>query len=320
VGGSHSTNSSTVQAESGAAPAIEQRSGILLGFSCNGVADGSLARWLGVESIALAGTWNDRAASDQIGQYSLLEEYASWNGSIDDAIGGIFGDETWQDAAAGAFDERWAQAVASLKRAWGGREQSSLYVRFAHEFNLEGSDWSVKGSEAEHFKIAWQRFHRILKASLPKASLVWCPNDGTSAKLQLDVRDAYPGSAYVDVIGIDTYNQWPWVDSAQEFEQKIHAYNDDGSPLGAESWRLWAATKAKPLAIGEWASNGDSSKADGGGDSPDYIRRFHSWLMSHAGNGPGQIAYAVFFNCWDQFQVFPKGVQAKASEALRELY
>ncbi|HET9931587.1 MAG TPA: hypothetical protein VFQ35_12895, partial [Polyangiaceae bacterium] len=198
----------TAGAASGGAPSTTE---VKFGFSCNGVADGSLAKWLSSQVIAMAGTWNDTSADVQLEQYTLNHEYRDWNEDIDDAIGGIFKGETWAQAANGDFDVRWRSAVTSIKRAWGSRDPALLNVRFAHEFNLAESQWKVRGDEADAFRDAWARFHGIFKEVLPTASLVWCPNDGTSGSLALDVRKAYPGGSYVDVICIDTYNQWPWV-------------------------------------------------------------------------------------------------------------
>ena len=295
-------------------------SGVVFGFSCIGVADGTLAAWLSSHTVAMAGTWNEGTADDQLSQTTLRNEYGNWNKPIDVAIGAIFGDESWAQAAEGQFDARWSQAIDAMKSAWGTRDPALLKVRFAHEFNLDRSDWRVSGDEVNEFKQAWQRFYTIFKSRLPKASLVWCPNDGTSGSLGLDVRKSYPGSDYVDIICIDTYNQYPWVNSKSEFDAKLSGTNSDGSPLGAESWRQWAAQQGKPLAIGEWANNGDPGGEGGGGDSPDYIQRFHDWLYQHGGNGPGQITYAVFFNYWTQFQVYPSTMQTNAATRVRSLF
>jgi beta-mannanase len=210
--------------------------------------------------------------------------------------------------------------VASIKKNWAPRDPSLLNIRFAHEFNLDGSDWRVTGDDAENFKQAWRRFYRIFKANLPSASLVWCPNDGTSGDLELDIRDAYPGDDYVDVICIDTYNQWRWVNDAASFDEKLQGTYDNGAPLGAESWRKFAEAQGKPLAIGEWSSNGDPNAEGDGGDSPGYIEWFHDWLIEHAGNSAGKIKYAVFFNSWEQFQVFPETIQPRAAAAVRKLF
>ena len=100
---------------------------------------------------------------------------------------------------------------------------------------------------------------------------------------------------------------------------KLNGTNSDGSPLGAESWRQFAASKGKPMAIGEWASNGDSSGGNGG-DSPDYIQRFHDWLVANGGAGPGQIKYAIFFNGFTQFEIYPDTIQPNAAAKVRQLF
>ncbi|HET9953510.1 MAG TPA: glycosyl hydrolase [Polyangiaceae bacterium] len=295
---------------------------VKLCFCCEGVVDGRLANWLQSGEVQCAGTWNDASAAVQEQQYTIQpeSEYGSWQKLLENAIGGIFENETWAQAANGEFDARWERTVGNIEKAWKTRDQSLLNVRFAHEFNLFDSQWRVTGSDAENFKQAWRRFHGIFKSHLPNASLVWCPNDGTSGTLDLDVRNAYPGDAYVDIIAIDTYNQWPWVNDAQAFDKKLSGEYADGAPLGAESWRRFAEAHGKPFAIGEWASNGDPDSEGGGGDSPDYIERFHSWLVTHGGTGAGQIKYAVYFNNYKQFRVFPETIQPLAAEKVRELF
>jgi hypothetical protein len=297
--------------------------GIKLGFSVNGAADGSLAAWLTHHTMDCAGTWNDNAAETQTAQYSIQPsgDFGAWNRCLDLAVGGIFQSqgESWASAAAGAYDDRWRTAVAAIKSAWGARDPTLLNVRFAHEFNLKDSNWHVTGDDAANFKKAWARFHDIFKSALPSASLVWCPNDGTSSALNLDVRDSYPGNDQVDIIAIDTYNQYPWVDSAAGFTTKINGLGSDGSPLGAESWRKFAAGQGKPFAIGEWASNGDASGGNGG-DSPTYIQLFHDWLVANGGTGPGQIKYAVFFNGYTQFEIYPDTIQPNARDKVKQLF
>lgn len=318
AGSSNSTGGASTNA--GASGVASNTAQIKFGFSCNGVEDGTLAEWLSSHTIAMAGTWNDTTAEVQTEQYTLGNGFGDWNKDIDDAIGGIFKGETWAQAANGDFDDRWRETVRAIKKAWGSRNPALLNVRFAHEFNLAESQWRVSGADVGSFRRAWTRFYGIFKETLPTASLVWCPNDGTSGSLDLDIRDAYPGNEFVDVICIDTYNQWPWVDDAESFQEKIHRTEENGAPIGAEAWRAWAEQQGKPFSIGEWASNGDPEKADDGGDSPDYIQRFRDWLLQHGGSGPGKIKYAVFFNSYTQFEVFPDTMQPNAAAAVRKLF
>jgi hypothetical protein len=308
-------------------------SGVALGFSCEGVTDGQLANWVQSHAVRVAGTWDD-SFDAQTGQWSVSGNYADWTNMLDLAVGGIYQKQgqTWAQAASGAYKSRWQTAIDQIASGWGSRDPALLNIRFAHEFNLTGSDWKVTGGDAANFKKAWVIFHDLLKAKLPTASLVWCPNDGTSGGLGLDIANAYPGSDYVDVIGVDTYNAWPWVNTEADFTSKLNQGTAD-SPLGAEKWRQFAEQRGKPLAIGEWGNNGDTGEpADdgGGGDSPTYIRLFHDWLVSHGGTGAGQIKYAVYFNCTgypaaaggEKYQVFPESatIQPNAAKEVQRLF
>lgn len=328
-GGSAAQN--TGGSGSGATGSSTGLSGVTLGFSCVGVASGELAKQLRSGKIDMAGTWND-TADGQIEQWSISDEYKGWNKMIDVAVGGIYrqNGDSWAEAARGAYLDRWQKIIDNLASGWGSRDPSMLNIRFAHEFNLRESQWRVTGDDVENFKKAWIAFHELLKRKAPNSSLVWCPNDGTSGDLNLHIGDAYPGNDYVDVIAIDTYNSWPWVDTEDTFSQKL-GKGSVSEPEGAEKWRLFAQQRGKPLAIGEWASNGDtgtSIDAGGGGDSPTYIRLFHDWLVEHGGNGAGQIKYAVYFNCpgygaeagGEKYQIWPTTIQPKARDEIFRLF
>lgn len=288
---------------------------ILLGAAGPNAANGSFAAQLASRKIDIGATWND-SKDAQLAQWTIQPmvpqtgkpaEWGAWNGHLDLAVGGIFktqGD-SWAAAAQGNYDARWRQALNAVKAAWGSRANSLLWIRFAHELN--GSfmkDWSVGASEAGNYQSAFRRWAGLQREILPGSHVVWPLNDGSSTGF--DFRLAYPGDSFVDVIGIDTYNQYPHVNDQAAFDRKMLATDSNGTPVGAEAWRRFAESKGKPLALPEWANNSDPSGGGGGGDSALYIQAMHDWLTAHAGTGPGQIAYAVCFNLWTQFQLYPQ--------------
>ena len=263
----------------------------LSGASGDGAANGTFGNWRGTKST-IGGTWND-TYDGQINQYAVQPgfEWGAWQGDLDVAVGAIFTarGETWAAAANGAYDARWRAALGKLKSGWGART-GTLHIRFAHEFNGDWIPWKVRGTDAADFVATWKRFRALQKEILPRHLLVWCPNDGTSSSLGLDVRKAFPGAAYVDEMGVDSYNNWPWVNTSTDFAAKILRVDSYGAPVGLERHRQFAASHGLPLAIPEWSNASDV------GDAPNYITEFYNWVKKNAGTGPGQISYEILFN------------------------
>ncbi|WP_456592893.1 glycosyl hydrolase [Blastococcus sp. SYSU DS1024] len=207
---------------------------------------------------------------------------------MDIAIGAIDDGETWEAASTGAYDTRWRNALEDLRRLWGKRE-GTLYIRFAHEMNSNWYPWAVDAGDSEEFIAAWRRFRAIQQEVFPAAKLVFCVNR-ESIGTGIDWRVTFPGSDYVDVMGVDYYNQWPYVDTAEGWTSSLHAVDSFGAPKGLAQHLEFAREVGLPLAIPEWAS------VPSQGDSAIYVEQFRQYLGAHAGAGPGQILYEILFN------------------------
>lgn len=283
------------------------------------VTSGAFGDWRG-RPVEIAGTWND-SQDAQLNQYSVQPgaELGAWTKDLDVAVGAIYKDagQTWAAAANGAYDAQWSTALNNLKNARGSRP-GTVHIRFAHEFNGDWTPWSVSGAEAPAFITSWRRFRALQQSIYPAAKLVFCPNDGTSGSLNLDWRKTFPGSSYIDEMGVDSYNQYPWVNTPAGFASKINTTDRYGAPEGIEKHRQFAESVGLPLAIAEWGSNADD------GDAPVFIKEFYSWVGVHAGNGAGQIAYEIEFNVGNfgtgQFQLFPTNRSPQAADAYRQLW
>jgi hypothetical protein len=217
--------------------------------------------------------------------------------------------------------------LTRIRTCWGTRDTGLLYLRFAHEMNLP-NDWAVRGGEEAAFVAAMTRFSTLRYKIIPKAKVVFCPNDGTDGGLKLDVRKLWPGKdsagrPVADVYAVDSYNEWPFVTTAAAFTKKINGQYANGAPLGIEKHRQYAAKLGVPFAIGEWSTNGQTGSAGGGGESPVYVQQFHAWARAHAGDvnhpKPGQLLYEVQFNLWRQYQYWPSTIQPKTAAAYRAL-
>lgn len=162
---------------------------------------------------------------------------------------------TLASIASGAHDayiQQWAHDAA----AW----RKPFYMRFAHEMNGDWTSWSpgVNGNTSVQYVQAWRHVHDIFVAQgATNAKWVWAPTreyPGTTPLAGL-----YPGSSYVDAIGLDAYN--------------------GGSGLWGGSWmslasliaptytKLAALDTSKPIFITETASS------PLGGDKATWIRQ-----------------------------------------------
>jgi hypothetical protein len=301
----------------------------LSGASSDQAASGSFGAWRGSQ-VQIGGTWND-SFDAQTQQWTVCGgAWSAWTEPLDIAVGAIYSErgESWAAAAAGAYDARWTQALTTLKSCWGDRDPALLKLRFAHEMNLPGS-WAVHAGEESDFVRAITRFSTLRYRILPRAEIVFCPNDGTSAALGgLDVRRLWPGRdalgrPVADIYSVDSYNMYPHVTTTADFTKKINAQYPDGAPLGLERHREQAEKFGVPFAVSEWSNDGDPGDGGGGGESAQYVRDFNTWARSHAGDPnhprPGQLLYEVQFNLWNQFAFYPQSIQPLTAAAYRAL-
>jgi hypothetical protein len=216
--------------------------------------------------------------------------------------------------------------LTRIKQCWGSRDPAFLYIRFAHEMNLNSIKWHVRRGEEKSFVKAITQYSTLRYKILPQAQIVLCPNDGTETGI--DVRTLWPGAdsagrPVANVYAVDSYNMNPHVTTAAEFTKKINGQYSDGRPLGIEKHREFAQSVGVPFAIGEWGNNGDPGNPGGGGESPLYIRSFYAWAASHAGDidhpTAGQLLYEVHFNLWGQYAFWPRTVQPRTAAAYRAL-
>jgi len=281
--------------------------------------------WLTSGSVAAVGHWADADATVQQAQWGIGsgERFGNWTGIIDIAFGGVFGSETWAQAASGTFDSRWQTGLSAIATKWGARDKAKLHIRFAHEFNGgTWSDWHVAAGDENNFKAAWIRWANMFRATLPGAQIVWSPNYGTGAGMA-SVEACWPGSAYVDVVGPDVYNAWPHVTDAAGYANQTNKTDAAGNPVGPEKWRQWALAKGKPVCFPEWGNPAvDTGGGAGGGDNPYFASAFLAWCKANGGSGAGQVKYAIYFSIGvpdyaADYEVFPTTRQPNVAAAVK---
>ena len=271
-----------------AAPAPSAGGDWLSGASGPGVVDGDFGEWRG-SPVEIAGTWSDtNEAMTELWQLQPGAEYADWQQPMDLAIGAIGEGETWAQAAAGAYDARWTAALEEARDVWQGRA-GQLYIRFAHESNGNWYPWSVDATEKDDFIAAWRHFRELQQAVMPEALLVFCLNR-ESVETGFDWRESFHGAEYVDVLGVDYYNHYPYVDTAEEWQESLVATDGQGAPKGLQGYLDFAGSVGLPLAVPEWSGVAER------GDSPLFVESMYDFFAQHGGTGPGQVLYEILFD------------------------
>jgi uncharacterized membrane protein YgcG len=220
-----------------------------------------------------------------------------WQYDVDIAVGFITRSESLANAANGAYESRWRTMAQSIRANWGNHR--TVYIRPAHEFNGNWMPWSITNSNVGQFKQAWVRYYNIIQQELVQkgydAKVVIGYNWG-SGNSGVSVHDAWPGDAYVDVVGVDMYDVW-WgtnpptcITTADRWNQQL-SWNDPAGNFGLNSWVSFASSHGKPLGFGEWGLSDKTAC-----DNPYWITQMNNWFRANAGTGPGQILYEAYFN------------------------
>ena len=174
--------------------------------------------------------------------------------------------------ATGAYNQYFATLAQNLVA--GGVGNSIL--RLGWEFNGNWFPWSVaNNTDAANYAAYWRQIVNTMRA-VPGQSFqfVWNPNVGSSSSWNLAL--AYPGSAYVDYIGSDVYDEY-WGTPQTPQNSWNNALN--------QSWGLawlanFATSEGRPIAIPEW-SDAILNDGHGLGDDPYFIDQFANWIASN---------------------------------------
>jgi hypothetical protein len=292
-----------------AAPAPAPAATWLSGASGAGTSDDSFGTWRGT-SEQITGTWSDNDAN--MVQFWPMQSggaLANWTKPVDVAIGAFDSGESWAAGSTGAYDSRWITSLKKLASLRAGR--GTTYIRFAHEMNGNWYPWSVNTTNYVAFDAAWKRFRALQLTYFPAAKLVFSVNR-ESVGTGMDWRSFFPGSAYVDVMSVDYYNQYPYAGTVTDWNNSVSAVDAYKAPKGIAQHLAFAKSVGLPLAVSEWANMSTT------GDSPVFVTQMHDFFAAHAGTGPGELVYDIYFNV-DQnagnFMIYGSKAKMPASAA-----
>lgn len=188
---------------------------------------------------------------------------------------------TMQRCAAGEYDARWREFGRVIKAR--GFEAQTI-VRLGWEFNGDWYKWAAWDPPA--FVNCWRHIVTSVRTQAPRLRFDWTVNRGEGQSVR-DARTAYPGDAYVDIVGIDSYDAWPGATTESTW-QKHYA-----GEYGLKFWADFAAAHGKPLSVPEWGIYpGKAFAGHNGGDNAFYIARMTDFFRANA----GRLAYEAYFD------------------------
>ncbi len=260
-------------------------------------------KWLGKPADALLVYTGDRDWADYEGSvgwgmhlFGPTDRRVLWSVSL------IPKNATLAEAAKGAYNEHW-KTVATKLAKW-RPEEPILFIRTGWEFNGKWFHYSAVGKEKE-FIGAWRQFVDTFRSVSDRFRFDWCPAGGD--KMDMNVEDAWPGDEYVDVIGLDIYDQFKYrkiKDPAQRWKD-IYL----NGPHGLVWHRDFAKKHNKPMAYSEWGAGGSEA-----GDNPYFIEQMNKWFNDN------HVIYASYWNSNAAYKgMLSDGTNPHAGEKYREL-
>ena len=195
---------------------------------------------------------------------------------------------TLQQGATGAYNSYFLKLAQDMVA---GGEADSI-IRIGWEFNGGWFPWAANG-QASAFIGYWQQIVNTMR-SVPgqQFTFEWNPTLGDSGVGNL--AEYYPGSAYVDYIGPDVYDQeWGYYGapgcSGTTCQQD--AFTTMLTESGGLNWfASFAGQEGKPIVLPEWGLgaidptdlNGTYVNEElGGGDDPTFINDMIGWMTAH---------------------------------------
>lgn len=172
-------------------------------------------------------------------------------------------------------------AAAVLAKQWPG----TLYIRFDYEMNVTSSPWDPAklGEQPSDYIAAWQHVVNRFKTSdgVTNVKWVWSPNIDCNGACPFS--SYYPGSSYVDMVGLDGYN-YAWVDNVNW---------ETFSALFQNSYNaIVALAPGKPVAIAEVASvEANAAEAAAG-----YNKA--AWIQQMAADIPASMPAVTALSWW----------------------
>lgn len=194
-------------------------------------------------------------------------------------------DGSLANAAAGNYDAIYLDIAQKILAA---APAGAIAIRIGWEFNLSTQPWFAGDGKQATYIAVFQRIVGIFRGVSNRFRFDWCPN--VQAQQMADPTAAYPGDAYVDVIGMDCY----WTNGVDTSAGSgLSFFNFIRDTAYGLQWQVdFAAAHGKPAALTEWAANGDAVPAYVSGIAT-WVRAnnylYHSWWNGDHGGASCRI-------------------------------
>jgi hypothetical protein len=263
-------------------PPVEQENGKpIFGVFVGNTADLVMQyeQWFGRPTDAVLGysgnaNWPDYEGSLgwAMGNWKHIDRRVLWSVPL------IPVDETLSEAAKGTYNSHWLK-IAKRLAAW-HPEEKVIYIRTAWEFNAAWMTYKAVG-QPQNFIGAWRQFVSVFRSVSPRFRFDWCPAGGDWMPMKAE--DAYPGDDYVDIIGLDIYDNEKYckIQDPKERWQKIYLHGND-----ALLWhQAFAKAHNKPMSYPEWGVGGCDA-----GDDTYFVEQMYKWFIDN------HVIYANYWN------------------------
>ena len=228
--------------------------------------------WRGAP-VNVATVWPNRSSWNDITNPSWL--YQGWKGAPETVAFGVamlpenVPGVSLQACAAGSYNSYWRQFGTNISAYGLGKS----IIRLGWEFN---GNWYVwQATNPTTWAACWQQIVTSARTTAPGLQWDWNVNRGVSAGLA-DPTLAYPGNAYVDTIGVDSYDMWPGATSDANWQKQLNGTQ------GLNYWLTFAIAHGKKFAVPEWGNVTTGSSA--GGDNPAYVNDMRGFFQANTAN------------------------------------
>jgi hypothetical protein len=263
-------------------PPVEQENGkpifgVYVGNDVKGVT--AYETWLGRPTDAILSYTGDQSWADYegsvgwaMGVWRPADRRVVWSVSM------IPKGTTLAEAAKGTYNEHWKKVAEKL--ATFHPEEKVLYIRTGWEFNGAWFHYNAVHKEKD-FIGAWRQMVSTFRSVSPRFRFDWCP--AGASWFPMKAEDAYPGDDYVDIIGLDIYDQTKWC-KIQDPEKRWNDVYLNGQ-YGLKWHQKFAQEHNKPMSYPEWGAGGT-----GAGDNPYFIEKMHDWMVEN---------HVIYASYWD---------------------
>ncbi|HUJ83180.1 MAG TPA: glycosyl hydrolase [Candidatus Acidoferrales bacterium] len=169
--------------------------------------------------------------------------------------------------AAGNYNSYWKQFGTNIS-AYG---LGNSIIRLGWEFNGNWYIWAATNPTT--WVQCWRQIVTSARSTAPGLQWDWNVSRGVSPGLT-DPTQAYPGDAYVDTIGVDSYDMWPPANASGGWNTQLNGTQ------GLNYWLNFAQAHGKKLAIPEWGNMTIGTNV--GHDDPAYVNDMLGFFKANA--------------------------------------